>query len=267
MKVLLLSLHHPELLRGGAQQVCYELFQGLQARADVTATLLCAIDPSFPALYKSGARIVGFDGRRDEFLFLTRGYDYLWHRLADRRLIEAFAEFLTLVKPDVVHFHHFLLFGFELVSVTRRVLPHARIVFTLHEFLVICDANGHMVRRNDKSLCANASSGALPSVLSRARSRAVLHARALGQAASRPSGRLHHADPLHDGSLRRLGPSARALAFCDQRAARLQRRLFAQLGTGETQAQSLRLFRPDGGRKGHPDRPARRGAAARRWIH
>ena len=30
MKVLLLSLHHPELVRGGAQQVAYELFEGLK---------------------------------------------------------------------------------------------------------------------------------------------------------------------------------------------------------------------------------------------
>ncbi len=157
MKVLLLSLHHPELLRGGAQQVCYELFQGLQAREDIQPTLLAAIDPSFPALYKTGARIVGFDGRPDEYLFLTRNYDYLWHRLADQHLIAAYAEFLAMVKPDVVHFHHFLLFGFELVTVTRRALPDVRIVFTLHEFLVICDANGHMVRKSDKSLCSNAS--------------------------------------------------------------------------------------------------------------
>jgi len=158
MKVLLLSLHHPELIRGGAQQVAYELFQGLQQRNGVEPTLLCAIDQNFPAFYKSGARIVGFDRRKDEFLFLTRGYDYLWHRLGDQHLVQAYADFLALLKPDVVHFHHFLLFGFELLSVTRRVLPKARIVFTLHEFLTICDANGHMVRKSDGSLCAHASS-------------------------------------------------------------------------------------------------------------
>jgi glycosyltransferase involved in cell wall biosynthesis len=158
MKVLLLSLHHPELIRGGAQQVAYELFQGLQRRDDVEPTLLCAIDPNFPAFYKSGARIVGFDGRKNEFLFLTRGYNYLWHRLGDLHLVQAYAEFLALLRPDVVHFHHFLLFGFELLSVTRRVLPKARIVFTLHEFLTICDANGHMVRKSDGSLCDHASS-------------------------------------------------------------------------------------------------------------
>ena len=33
----------------------------------------------------------------------------------------------------------------------------ARIVFTLHEFLTICAADGHMVRRTDRSLCDRAS--------------------------------------------------------------------------------------------------------------
>jgi len=30
LKVLLISLFHPELVRGGAQQICYELFEGLK---------------------------------------------------------------------------------------------------------------------------------------------------------------------------------------------------------------------------------------------
>src|SRR5262249_48950152 len=120
--------------------------------------LLGAIDPSFPALYKSGARITGFDGRPGEFLFLSRDYDYWWHKTGDVSVREAFAEFLQLVRPDVVHFHHFLLLGLDLLTLTRRVLPEARIVFTFHEFLAICAADGQMVRTTDHSLCDRASS-------------------------------------------------------------------------------------------------------------
>ena len=39
MKVLLVSLFHPELVRGGAQQICYELFQGLREMDDVEEDL------------------------------------------------------------------------------------------------------------------------------------------------------------------------------------------------------------------------------------
>lgn len=157
MKILLVSLYHPEIVRGGAQQIAYELFEGLRETPGVEPTLLAAVDPSHAAYYKAGACITGFDGRPGEFLFLSRGYDYWWHKTTDTRLLEAYADFLREVQPDVVHFHHFLLLGIDLVTFTRRLLPHVRIVFTLHEFLSICNANGQMLRRTDRSLCERAS--------------------------------------------------------------------------------------------------------------
>ena len=156
-RVLLVSLFHPELVRGGAQQVCYELFQGLRDAPGVEPILLASVDASHPALFKSGARITGFDGRPDEYVFLSSEYDYVWHKTGAPLLVEAFEEFLELTRPDIVHFHHFLTLGIDLVTLTRRVLPLARIVFTFHEFLAICHANGHMVRTIDGSPCTKAS--------------------------------------------------------------------------------------------------------------
>lgn len=157
LKVLLISLFHPELVRGGAQQICYELFEGMQERADLDPYLLASIDGSFPALHKSGARITGFDGRKNEFLFLSKEYDYWWHRSCNALLLESYAEFLRMLQPDVVHVHHFLTLGVDLLTLTRKVLPNVRIVFTFHEFMTICAADGHMLRKNDKSLCTHAS--------------------------------------------------------------------------------------------------------------
>ncbi len=157
MKVLLVSLYHPELVRGGTQQIAYELFQGLQALPDVEATLLASADGTTPAVFKTAASITGFDRRPDEFLFLSRDYDFGWEKNPNAGLLEAFQEFLTLISPDVVHFHHFRTFGIDYLTLTRRVLPHAKIVFTAHEFLTICAADGHMVRLTDQSLCNRAS--------------------------------------------------------------------------------------------------------------
>jgi len=155
--ILLVSLFHPELVRGGAQQICYELFEELRERPEYRPVLLASIDTNYPALYKSGARITGFDERPDEFLFLSRDYDHWWHRISDPLLIETYTDFLEQVRPEIVHFHHFLTYGVELISLTRRILPAARLVLTFHEFLAICNANGHMVRTSDKSLCRSAS--------------------------------------------------------------------------------------------------------------
>jgi len=157
MKILIISIFHPELVRGGAQQIAYELFRQLNAMPRAQAVFLAAIDPAQAAYYKPGACITGFDGRPDEYLFLSRGYDYWWHKTCDKRLLDAYAGFLRDVRPDVVHFHHFLLLGLDLITFTRHVLPDVRIVFTLHEFLAICDANGHMLRVHDNALCTRAS--------------------------------------------------------------------------------------------------------------
>jgi glycosyltransferase involved in cell wall biosynthesis len=157
MKVLLVSLYHPELVRGGAQQVCYELFNALKTRPGIQPTLLAAVDPSIKSLYKSGAQITGFDGREGEFIFLSRGYDYIWHKGSSVELTRSFAEFLELIRPDVVHFHHFHLLGIDLLTLTRRILPNVRLVLTFHEFMSICDDQGHMLRRFDRTLCTRAS--------------------------------------------------------------------------------------------------------------
>ena len=157
-RVLLLSVFHPELVRGGAQQICYELFEELKEQPGVVPILLASVDNSFPALFKSGACITGFDEQEDEFLFLTQEYDNWWNKTSSPRMINAFIEFLHIVKPDVVHFHHFFTFGIDLLTLTRRELPNARIVFTFHEFLSICAADGHMVRKTDGSQCSRASS-------------------------------------------------------------------------------------------------------------
>jgi glycosyltransferase involved in cell wall biosynthesis len=156
-RILLISVGHPELTRGGAQQVSYELFEELRQRGDTQCFLLASVDSEYPSLAKDGARITGFDGRDDEYLFVARCYDEWWHKASDPQAIEAYIEFLETIRPDVVHFHHFLTLGIDLISVTRRVLPACRIIFTFHEFRAICAADGHMVRRTDRSLCNRSS--------------------------------------------------------------------------------------------------------------
>ena len=156
-KVLLVSLFHPELVRGGAQQVTYELFQGLRQEGSTDVVLLASIDESSPTLYKSGARITGFDQNENEYLFLSVNYDQWWQKTSSALHLQAFEEFLLTIRPDVVHFHHFLTLGVDLLTLTRRVLPATRIVFTVHEFMSICNADGHMVRKQDRSLCTHAS--------------------------------------------------------------------------------------------------------------
>ena len=224
LRVLLVCQFHPELVPGGAQQVTYDLFQELRERNDIECFLLASLDETYPALFKSGARITGFDGRRDEYLFLSRDYDSWWHKLGEPLLVESFIEFLQTIRPDVVHFHHFVAFGIDLLSVVRRVLPACRIVFTLHEFMAICAADGHMVRRTDALAVRSRHPGALPPVLPRSRAGGVPAAQDVVHAPPRAGRLLRLPQPLHDRALRDLGHRARQDSPRNQRPASPHRR-------------------------------------------
>ena len=158
MKILEVSLYHPEIVRGGAQQAAYELFCGLRDDGSHDVTFLASIEPEVDrALFKPGAVITGMDGRPGEFLFLSDSFGHEWLRNQNLRALKWFETFVLEQNPDVIHFHHFLTFGLELFLVARRALPNARLFITLHEFLAICKANGHMVRLSDGTLCTHSS--------------------------------------------------------------------------------------------------------------
>jgi glycosyltransferase involved in cell wall biosynthesis len=156
-KVLLISLGHPELVLGGSPVVCEELFEEYRTRDDVVVSMLAAVDRDAGDVYQPKAGITGFDGRDGMYLLHQTDHDSWLHRNNEPALVEQFIELLRLLEPDVVHFHHFMAIGLDLIGVVRRTLPSCRVLLTFHEFVAICAADGHMVRRTDRSLCDRAS--------------------------------------------------------------------------------------------------------------
>ncbi len=156
-KVLLISLGHPDLVLGGSPVVCQELFDELRTRGDVECTMLAAVDREAGDIHNPKAGITGFDGRDGVYLLHQNEHDNWLHRNNEPLLVDAFIALLRAIEPDVVHFHHFLSVGLDLIGTVRRILPSCRILLTFHEFAAICVADGHMVRRTDRSLCERAS--------------------------------------------------------------------------------------------------------------
>jgi glycosyltransferase involved in cell wall biosynthesis len=137
--------------------VCQELFDELRGRDDVACSMLAAVDREAGDVWQPRAGISEFDGRDGVWLLHQTDHDPWLHRNNEPLLVGAFVELLRAMQPDVVHFHHFLSVGLDLIGVVRRELPSCRIVLTFHEFSAICAADGHMVRRTDRSLCDRAS--------------------------------------------------------------------------------------------------------------
>jgi glycosyltransferase involved in cell wall biosynthesis len=152
--------HHPDIMRGGGQQAAYELFRGFASCADYEPFFLAALQTRrHPQLEKPGIRISHHDGRPNEFLLAVDDYDPFWlsNRDLPRNGWRDLVDFLRALQPDIIHVNHVLFVGIEFLRIARMVCPTARIVYTLHEFLPICHADGQMVRTGNQGLCDGAT--------------------------------------------------------------------------------------------------------------
>ena len=152
---LLVAAHgHPQLSRGGAEIAAFRLFEAFRDQPGWEAWFLGC--QTGRAGGRAGAPITQpFSGR--EFVYATGSFEWLSFANRDPEFPGAFRALLQQLRPDIVHFHHFINFGVEAFYHVRQVLPAARIVLTVHEYLAICHHYGQMVTKGHESLCHEAS--------------------------------------------------------------------------------------------------------------
>lgn len=157
-KLLTVALYHPAVMKGGAQMVAKDLHDAAARDPECEAFSLSAIDAAaFPGLTKVGAAIsrLGECGR--EHILYARNFDNFYHTGLDTRKLNAVRAALADIKPYIVHVHHSLFVGLDVLDIVREVCPGARIFYTLHEYLPICHANGHLFRRHENAICTDFS--------------------------------------------------------------------------------------------------------------
>jgi glycosyltransferase involved in cell wall biosynthesis len=154
-RVLIICHNDPRLHPGGTETVAYELYRTLNETAGLEAYFLACVDRLHRAR-SSGTALQSVAGREREFLLWTSGYDLFCHAQVDHHgVVPELAELLLLLRPGVVHLHHYILFGLDLVALIRRLLPTCRIVLTLHDYSLICAHDGVMMTA-DGRLCSEA---------------------------------------------------------------------------------------------------------------
>ncbi|HEY0418750.1 MAG TPA: glycosyltransferase, partial [Acetobacteraceae bacterium] len=153
-RVLIATHSHPAISKGGAELAAWRLFEGVRARPEWQAWFLgCGHEAGGGRLGSAITQPFG----DDQFLYAISGFD--WFKFSNNnpnypRELEAM---LRALRPDVLHFHHYVNFGVETFLIAKRVLPDCRIVLTLHEFQAICNHYGQMVTKQNKALCYEAS--------------------------------------------------------------------------------------------------------------
>ena len=163
MRVLYVCHNHPSVRPGGAEGYALELHRAMAERDEVHSTFIAKGGPPLSPIGQlhPGTLVSPVGDRPDEYFFFTDGYEFDWLYGSVRGgkdiYTKHFRDFLLATRPDVVHFHHTLFLGYDLLRVTRDVLPAAPILYTLHEFLPICHRQGQMVRTVDERPCMEES--------------------------------------------------------------------------------------------------------------
>jgi glycosyltransferase involved in cell wall biosynthesis len=149
-RILIASHSHPRLSKGGAEIAAFQLYEALQRRPGFESWFLGCVRDQMNQ--KLGATISQPFTER-EFLYSSAEFD--WFKFANRdvNFPREFRSLLEQLRPQILHFHHYLNFGVEAFLHVRETLPHCKIVVTLHEYLAICHHFGQMITKPDRTLC------------------------------------------------------------------------------------------------------------------
>ena len=161
--VLFICHNHPTVRPGGAEAYALELHRHLSEGDEFESVFLAKGGPPLsPAGRPHLGTYVSLVGeRQDEYFLYTDGYDYDWVLGSIRHSKELYTKhlraFLQALQPDLVHLHHTMFIGYDVLREIRTTLPDAPIVYTLHEFMPICHRQGQMVRTIDDEPCLEES--------------------------------------------------------------------------------------------------------------
>ncbi|WP_374385135.1 glycosyltransferase family 4 protein [Dongia sp.] len=157
LKVLHLCHNHPALHPGGTEIFALDLHRQMVRQGDVDGLFIGCVDQNHRQ-QRPGTVFQGIGAGSNEMLMWTGHFDNFYLSQIDLHgIVPEFSEMLTTLKPDIVHFHHILLMGVEILFLVRRVLPKAKIVLSLHDYYAICAHDGQMITTGERRPCQQAT--------------------------------------------------------------------------------------------------------------
>src|SRR5690606_6609092 len=149
-RILTIAHGHPARIRGGGEIAAYNLHRAYGTRADVDAAWFLAS--------------AGSNETPSGRIHLLSPNEYIWDQsICDPFLMSSmnwaelgghFSEALRVLRPTIVHVHHYFKLGLEILATIRRACPDATILMTLHDYMAICPNSG-LIRGMDGSTCGD----------------------------------------------------------------------------------------------------------------
>jgi len=149
MSVLYVSHGHPAFAKGGGELAAWRLFEAFRHRAGFEGSG-CLAAASSPMQLPAGSELLGL--APDEWL-IKRSTNAIWHDTAVN-LSETgqLRQALTGRQFQIIHLHHYLHVGLDLVLALKRWFPQAKLLLTLHDYWGPCVYEGRLLRASGE-LC------------------------------------------------------------------------------------------------------------------
>lgn len=147
-RILMLAHGHPKYSQGGGEVASYRLCQEYRELGHEVFFLARGERP-----FRTGDKLINATETPGDFLISSNIGDWFTVSSAEgARMAPEVSDFLKRFRPDIIHFHHYMHLGLEMLAVARQACPDSIILLTLHEFMGICLHNGQMYRTS-KALC------------------------------------------------------------------------------------------------------------------
>ena len=147
MTALIVAHGHPQFSKGGAEIAAYRIYKALQKLDEWSDSVFLAACTDNNQL-KPGCEIFGLS--KSEFL-VRRSSDPFLHdtNINLTRSTHGFLyHSLKNLNPSVIHIHHYIHIGMDLLHALKRWFPRAKIIFTLHEYYGLCPYEGRLLQRS-----------------------------------------------------------------------------------------------------------------------
>ena len=143
MSVLYVSHGHPAFAKGGGELAAWRLFEAFRHRSGFEGSGFLAAASS-PDQLTAGSEVVGLGP--DEWL-IKRSPNPFFHDTAVNlscggQLHQALEE----RHFQIIHLHHYLHVGIDLVLALKRWFPQAKLLLTLHDYWGPCVYEGRLLR-------------------------------------------------------------------------------------------------------------------------
>ena len=151
MSILYLAHGHPRFARGGGELASYRLFEAIRSRRGFEQTGFLAAVPD-QGLLPPGCEIMSID--QNEWL-ISGSSNSLMHDTSVQLTQDARGavyEALSSFPFRLIHAHHYVHIGLDLLIALKSWFPACPLVLTLHEYWAMCPYEGRLLRRNGQ-LC------------------------------------------------------------------------------------------------------------------